>query len=331
MASSSVGDNQLQRIIRDLQEAVSELSKEHRECGEPITDDSPNLHKFFYKLEYLLQFDQKDKSTFLGQRKDYWDYFSECLIKIKGANDGIRFVKSIPELKTSLGKGRAFIRYCLVHQRLADTLQQCLINQKVTSDWYYARSPFLRPHLTTDIINHLYELNQIQFDVAARGYDLDADWPSFARRTIGSACAYSWRPPSRCSSVNSLVSSLSQTQEFAAIPDIGHSLLGDLGELAEPCSLAENLRIELDQSELRQQELLTQVQELDKEAGELKSVIKDLKGQLLVAQQSSLESTENHLLNVQEKCELRDRLCAAENRNMELITKLDEALSLIHI
>lgn len=36
------------------------------------------------------------------------------------------------QLRTSLGKGRAFIRYLLVHQRLADTLQQCLINQKVT-------------------------------------------------------------------------------------------------------------------------------------------------------------------------------------------------------
>ncbi|XP_055008082.1 FYVE and coiled-coil domain-containing protein 1 [Boleophthalmus pectinirostris] len=326
MASSSVGDNQLQRIIRDLQEAVVELSKEHRECGEPITDDSPNLHKFFYKLEYLLQFDQKEKSTFLGQRKDYWDYFCECLTKIKGANDGIRFVKSIPELKTSLGKGRAFIRYCLVHQRLADTLQQCLINQRVTSDWYYARSPFLKSYLTADIINHLYELNQIQFDVAARGYDLDADWPSFARRTLGPAGAYSWRPPSRCSSVNSLVSSLSQAQEFGALPDLGQSLLGDLGELGEPCSLAENLRHELDKSELRQQELLAQVQELNQEADKLKSVINDLKGQLQVAQQSVNQNTENHLLNVQEKCELRDRLCAAENRNMELLSKLDEAL-----
>lgn len=49
------------------------------------------------------------------------------------------------------------------------------------SDWFYARSPFLKPHLTADIINNLYELNQIQFDVAARGYDLDADWPNFAR------------------------------------------------------------------------------------------------------------------------------------------------------
>uniref|UniRef100_A0A671VCK5 FYVE and coiled-coil domain autophagy adaptor 1 n=1 Tax=Sparus aurata TaxID=8175 RepID=A0A671VCK5_SPAAU len=346
-SSSSVGDNQLQRIIRDLHDAVLELSKEHTECGEPITDDSGNLHKFFYKLEYLLQFDQKEKTTFLGQRKDYWDYFCDCLIKIKGANDGIRFVKSIPELKTSLGKGRAFIRYSLVHQRLADTLQQCLINQKVTSDWYYARSPFLKSHLTADIINHLYELNQIQFDVAARGYDLDADWPNFARRTLGPASsAFLWKPPSRCSSINSLVSgySHSQTHEFLPIPDLSHSLLGDLGELGEPspCNIAENLRIELDQSELRQQELLERVQELGKEAAELKGVVKDLQGQLLAAQQSSglsvsaaanqetdNQESANQLQTSQEaiNSELQDRLRAAENKNMELLSKLDEALN----
>ncbi|XP_016120719.1 FYVE and coiled-coil domain-containing protein 1-like, partial [Sinocyclocheilus grahami] len=192
--------------------AVSELSKEHYDSGEPITDDSASLHKFCYKLEYLLQFDQKERTTFLGSRKDYWDYFCDCLAKIKGANDCIRFVKAIPELKTSLGKGRAFIRYCLVHQRLADTLQQCLMNYKTTCEWYYERSPFLKSHLNIDIINHLYELNEVQFDVASRGHDLDSDWPTFARKTLGSAIspAHVWKPPSRCSSVNSLVSSYSQ-------------------------------------------------------------------------------------------------------------------------
>ncbi|XP_008285710.1 FYVE and coiled-coil domain-containing protein 1 [Stegastes partitus] len=336
----SVGDKQLQRIIRDLHDAVLELSREHKECAEPITDDSANLHKFFYKLEYLLQFDQKEKTTFLGQRKDYWDYFCDCLIKIKGANDGIRFVKSIPELKTSLGKGRAFIRYSLVHQRLADTLQQCLINQKVTSDWYYARSPFLKSHLTADIINHLYELNQLQFDVAARGYDLDADWPTFARRTIGpGSSAYLWKPPSRCSSINSLVSSYShsQAQEFLPIPDLSHSLLGELGELGEPpgSSVADNLRVELDQSELRQQELLARVQELSKEAAELKGVVKDLRGQLS-AQKSPASHSNGETADEErtsQTCresissQVQDRLAAAENKNMELLSKLDEALT----
>lgn len=38
-----------------LKDAVTELSRESKEAGEPITDDSTNLHKFSYKLEYLLQ------------------------------------------------------------------------------------------------------------------------------------------------------------------------------------------------------------------------------------------------------------------------------------
>ncbi|KAF6099357.1 FYVE and coiled-coil domain autophagy adaptor 1 [Phyllostomus discolor] len=211
MASASV-ESQLQRIIRDLQGAVTELSKEFKEAGEPITDDSTSLHKFSYKLEYLLQFDQKEKATLLGNKKDYWDYFCACLAKVKGANDGIRFVKSISELRTSLGKGRAFIRYSLVHQRLADTLQQCFMNTKVTSDWYYERSPFLKPRLSSDIVGQLYELTDVQFDLASRGYDLDAAWPTFARRTLSpGSSAYMWKPPSRSSSMSSLVSSYLQT------------------------------------------------------------------------------------------------------------------------
>lgn len=49
------------------------------------------------------------------------------------------------------------------------------------SDWYYAQSPFLKPKLSSDIVGQLYELTEVQFDLASRGYDLDAAWPTFAR------------------------------------------------------------------------------------------------------------------------------------------------------
>lgn len=120
-------------------------------------------------------------------------------------------------------------------------------------------------------------------------------------------------------------------------------MLGELGELGEPspCSIAENLRIELDQSELRQQELLVRVQELGKEAAELKGVIKDLQDQLSaqkscnsasVAAQSCQETGNEDRVNHHQRCresaitDLQDILAAAENRNMELLSKLDEAL-----
>uniref|UniRef100_A0A674BLW0 FYVE and coiled-coil domain autophagy adaptor 1 n=1 Tax=Salmo trutta TaxID=8032 RepID=A0A674BLW0_SALTR len=275
--TTSVGENQLQRIIRDLHGiSVTELSKEHRETGEPITDDSPNLHKLSYKLEYLLQFDQKEKADFLGSRKEYWDYFRECLAKTRGGNDGLRFVKAIPELKTSLGKGRAFLRYSLVHQRLADTLQQCLLNHKVTSEWYFARSPFLKSHLSSDIISHLYVLNEVQFDVASRGHDLDADWPTFARRTLGSNSAHLWKPPTHCSSVNSLVS-------YSGV-QYGSSLLADLGE--ELGELGE---------ELLGAKLLQRVRELDQEAEELRDKVRELQGKLLAHNQEAVTANLNNM------------------------------------
>ncbi|XP_067308851.1 FYVE and coiled-coil domain-containing protein 1 isoform X2 [Pseudorasbora parva] len=306
----------------------------------------------YCKYGRVFKFDQKARTTFLGSRKDYWDYFCDCLAKIKGANDGIRFVKSIPELKTSLGKGRAFIRYCLVHQRLADTLQQCLMNYKVTCEWYYERGPFLKSHLNIDIINHLYELNEVQFDVASRGHDLDSDWPTFARKTLGSALstAHVWKPPSRCSSVNSLVSNYSQqAQEFLPGQEFGSSLLGDLGELGElSCSASEELRIELDQSELRQKKLQEKVQQLTSEAGGLRAVLSDLQEQLLakgpnqengggqcageeevvkaVRESTNPTTQELEVLRTSER-NLESKLNIAEKRNMELLAKLDGALS----
>ncbi|KAM9200371.1 FYVE and coiled-coil domain-containing protein 1 isoform 6-T9 [Mergus octosetaceus] len=300
------GESQLQRIIRDLQDAVTELSKEFKEGGEPITDDSVNLQKFSYKLEYLLQFDQKEKSTLLGNRKDYWDYFCDCLAKVKGANDGIRFVKSITELRTSLGKGRAFLRYSMVHQRLADTLQQCFMNTKVTSDWYYARSPFLNSKMSSDIVGQLYELTDVQFDLASRGYDLDAAWPAFARRTLSSlgSSAYLWKPPSRSSSVSSLVSNYLQAQEFPSSPDANNSIN------VEHLEGFEEMRVELDQAELRQRELQGRLHQLEMENQELQAAVSFHKEQVqLEKEKSNNYSEENSRLSkmiteLQKQCEV---------------------------
>ncbi|XP_065521623.1 FYVE and coiled-coil domain-containing protein 1 isoform X2 [Lathamus discolor] len=304
--AASGGESQLQRIIRDLQDAVTELSKEFKEGGEPITDDSVNLQKFSYKLEYLLQFDQKEKNSLLGNRKDYWDYFCDCLAKVKGANDGIRFVKSITELRTSLGKGRAFLRYSLVHQRLADTLQQCFMNTKVTSDWYYARSPFLNSRMSSDIVGQLYELTDVQFDLASRGYDLDAAWPAFARRTLSSlgSSAYLWKPPSRSSSMSSLVSSYLQAQEFPSSPDANNSLN------AEHLEGFEEMRVELDQAELRQRDLQDRIHQLEMENQELQAAVSLQKEQVQIEKEKSNNYNEENsrltkmITELQKQCEV---------------------------
>ncbi|XP_062925740.1 FYVE and coiled-coil domain-containing protein 1 [Mobula hypostoma] len=289
--AGSVGENQIQRIIRDLKDAISELNREHKEIGDPITDDSTNLHKCCLKLEYLLQFDLKEKTSFLGNKRDYWDFFCSCLAKEKGANDGIRFVKSIPELKTSLGKGRAFIRYSLVHQRLADTFQQCLMNAKATSDWYYARSPLLNSHLGSDIVTHLYDLNEVQFDLASRGHDLDASWPTFARRSFGmSSPSHFWRPPSRCSSISSLISNYSQPPESLTNLELNNSLT------VEQLETLDELRVELDQSDIKQKEMHEKIEHFELERSELQKTISLHEETIEALRKSAAESMEENLI-----------------------------------
>uniref|UniRef100_A0ACB8FUM9 Uncharacterized protein n=2 Tax=Sphaerodactylus townsendi TaxID=933632 RepID=A0ACB8FUM9_9SAUR len=325
MAASS-GESQLQRIIRDLQDAVTELSKEFSGTGEPITDDCVSLHKFSYKLEYLLQFDQKEKSTLLGNRKDYWDYFCDCLAKVKGTNDGIRFVKSISELRTSLGKGRAFIRYSLMHQRLADTLQQCFMNTKVTSDWYYARSPFLNAKLSSDIVGHLYELTEVQFDLASRGYDLDTAWPTFARRTLSSygSSAYLWKPPSRSSSMSSLVSSYLQTPEMPSSPN-GNNFVN-----TEPLEGLDEMRAELDQALLQQKELQDRIQHVEKENRELQAAVSLEKGQTQAEREkvSSLSQENSRLTKMLVELEKQREISHCTQDTVQDLQKCLRALEL---
>lgn len=127
--------------------------------------------------------------------------------------------------------------------------------------------------------------------------------------------------------------------ECLQVPDLSHSLLGELRDSEEisSCSIAEHLRIELDQSELKQQQLLVHVQQLSKEAAELKVVVKDLQGQLS-AQKSGIPASvlagcnpetdhEDRLNHYQSQKDLHERLKAAESKNMELLAKWDETLN----
>ncbi|KAL8603113.1 hypothetical protein ACOMHN_046025 [Nucella lapillus] len=193
---------QMQRIVQDVVDCVCQLKEDFTSSSSPITDDSQVLQRFCVRLEYLLQFEMKERFTLLGKRKDYWDYFCDCLASNKGANDGLRYVKGLGESKTSLGRGRAFIRFSLVHQRLADTLQQCCIHPK-TADWYNLGGVWMKPDIYSSIISTLYDLNNLHFDLPPRGYDLDSAWPTFARNMPpGSG---NWNVPiSRRSSITSM-------------------------------------------------------------------------------------------------------------------------------
>ncbi|KAM6129587.1 LOW QUALITY PROTEIN: RUN and FYVE domain-containing protein 4 [Pterocles gutturalis] len=182
--TAMAGDGELNRIIKDLQKTVAELNHRYREQNLPVTDGSRELHSLCAQLEFLLQFDLKEKKSFFGQRKEYWDFLCQGLARRRQEHEGVRFVTSLDKLKTPVGRGRAFLRYCLVHQQLAESLQLCLLDPESLREWYYARSPFLSPQRRAEILGILYELDSITFHLALCRADLDIAWPMFSETLV---------------------------------------------------------------------------------------------------------------------------------------------------
>ncbi|ELR60745.1 RUN and FYVE domain-containing protein 4, partial [Bos mutus] len=168
------------KMTRDLKAAVSAILQGYGAGQQPVTDTSAELHRLCGCLELLLQFDQKEQKSFLRPRKDYWDFLCAALWQQRGDTEPVRFVHSLDKLKTPLGKGRAFIRFCLAHGQLAESLQLCLLNPEFTREWYGPRSPLVCPELREDILDSLYALNGMTFDLDLQRPDLDGAWPMFS-------------------------------------------------------------------------------------------------------------------------------------------------------
>nr|XP_050033571.1 FYVE and coiled-coil domain-containing protein 1-like isoform X2 [Dermacentor andersoni] len=215
------------QALAQIKQCIQELCEEFRANNEPVNDDSTTLHKFCSELEQILQHGQTDRALVLNVSKGYWGYFCRCLLSEKNLKgySALKYAKSLSELKTHLGRGRAVIRYCLVHQCLADTLQTCTVDEKSTRDHYHAWALLRQPETQQSLLSSLYDLNAVPFDLAPSGNDLDSSWPLFARKVFGE----SWPTLSRCSSISSMSSVNSTHSQMdltcSSLPDEGRSIV----------------------------------------------------------------------------------------------------------
>ncbi|XP_008583324.1 PREDICTED: RUN and FYVE domain-containing protein 4-like, partial [Galeopterus variegatus] len=184
------------KVTKDLKAAISAILQGYGDGQGPVTDASAELHRLCSCLELMLQFDQKEQKSLLGPRKDYWDFLCTALRQQqRGDTELTCFIRSQDKLKTPLGKGRAFIRFCLAHRQLAESLQLCLLNPELTREWYGPRSPLLCPDLREDILDSLYTLNGVAFDLDLQQPDLDGAWPMFSESRCSNSSQTQGRRP----------------------------------------------------------------------------------------------------------------------------------------
>lgn len=174
------------KALMDIEDCIAHLKTLFSKEKIPINDNCTVLHRFEEKVEIILQLGLKEKPGVFGVKRSYWDYICTCFTSSKRQHEGIKFVKSCSELKTTLGRGRALIRFCLTHKCLADTLQSCFIDHKTTRDFFSDRCFLLQPKLCSSFITFLYDLNEINFDLNPQNSELDVSWPSFARKIFHS-------------------------------------------------------------------------------------------------------------------------------------------------
>jgi hypothetical protein len=83
-------------------------------------------------LNILLKF-LSDRTFLLNSnnKRNYWNFFSLALKGSKGLYDTILHVSNSQEVKTSTGRGRLFLRFCLQTHCLGDVIQQSFMMNKI--------------------------------------------------------------------------------------------------------------------------------------------------------------------------------------------------------
>jgi len=169
-----------EKIVNDVKGSIVELKNVYFPDKTPFNDDQVLVQKLCVQLEKVLRYGAREKYTFLGVRKDYWNYISDCISK----DETVKFVQSISEVKTNQGKGRALLRQALMEKTLADTFQRCVINERISKEYYVVDSIFRHDQHFQTLIHLLYDLNAMDFFLPYKGYDLDRSWPAFMRKTF---------------------------------------------------------------------------------------------------------------------------------------------------
>ncbi|XP_035227002.1 FYVE and coiled-coil domain-containing protein 1-like isoform X2 [Stegodyphus dumicola] len=288
---------QSNKSISDIEDCIRDLQRCFSAEDTLIDHKLAALLRFEEKLDLVLQYGLKEKPGLLGLRKSFWDYVCTCFSVSKRAHDGIQHVKAMPELKTSLGKGRAFVRFCVMQRCLADTLQSCFIDHKITREFYYNKSIPAQTKLWSPLIKSLYDLNELNFDIIPQNSEFDL--PSFARKPFLSSEDHIM--PNRKLSSSSLSSELPRESSV-------NDFKKDQDRSSETCDATSQVEIEMKRLSKLNDELVEQNQSLKREM------------HILSRENSKLE---DDVQNLKLKCQfLQNELSAAVNEGYEHISEV---------
>ncbi|XP_018106044.1 RUN and FYVE domain containing 1 L homeolog isoform X2 [Xenopus laevis] len=160
-------------LMNRMKLSIKVLIQSALNLGRSIDSEYPPLQQFFLVMEHCLKHGLKVKKTFMAQNKSFFGPLELVEKLCPESSDLFANIKNLPELKTAIGKGRAWLHLALMQKKLADYLQALIDHKDLLSD-FYEQDALMMEEEGAVIVGLLVGLNMIDANLCLKGEDLDS-------------------------------------------------------------------------------------------------------------------------------------------------------------
>ncbi|KAM4677451.1 RUN and FYVE domain-containing protein 1 isoform 1-T3 [Discoglossus pictus] len=160
-------------LMNMMKLSIKVLIQSALNLGRSVDSDYPPLQQFFVIMEHCLKHGLKVKKSFMGQNKSFFGPLELVERLCPESSDLFANVKNLTEIKTAVGRGRAWLHLALMQKKLADYLQALIDHKALLSDFYEYDALMVEEEGAV-IVGLLVGLNMIDANLCLKGEDLDS-------------------------------------------------------------------------------------------------------------------------------------------------------------
>ncbi|XP_053573200.1 RUN and FYVE domain-containing protein 1 [Bombina bombina] len=160
-------------LMNMMKLSIKVLIQSALNLGRSVDADYPPLQQFFVIIEHCLKHGLKVKKSFIGQNKSFFGPLELVEKLCPESSDLFVNVRNLTDLKTAVGRGRAWLHLALMQKKLADYLQVLIDHKELLSD-FYEYDALMMEEEGAVIVGLLVGLNMIDANLCLKGEDLDS-------------------------------------------------------------------------------------------------------------------------------------------------------------
>uniref|UniRef100_A0A8C5KGB8 RUN and FYVE domain-containing protein 1 n=1 Tax=Jaculus jaculus TaxID=51337 RepID=A0A8C5KGB8_JACJA len=165
-------------LMHMMKLSIKVLLQSALSLGRSLDADHAPLQQFFVVMEHCLRHGLKVKKSFIGQNKSFFGPLELVEKLCPEASDTTTSVRNLPELKTGVGRGRAWLYLALMQKKLADYLKVLIDNKHLLSNSpaieFYEPEALMMEEEGMVIVGLLVGLNVLDANICLKGEDLDS-------------------------------------------------------------------------------------------------------------------------------------------------------------